>query len=170
MMPICIKQHLSNTWRSNYEKVKQHWRWAEKSTAYKKMLLLEQKVSDGVANVSPRAEVTLNQREENVSQFGKITFPKKFEDVKLVEGSLRKIETPKELMLFKRRGNKHFKEKLKQFDTVNKNFENFPQNPKWKFIMDKNRVLIHIESRDIFYDNENTIARIIKLLFSFMFA
>ena len=84
----------------------------KKALLIKKMLLLEQKVSDGVANVSPRAEATLNQREENVSQFGKITFPKKFEDVKLAEESLRKIETPKELILFKRRGNKHFKKKL----------------------------------------------------------
>ena len=25
MMLICIKQHLSNTWNSVHEKVKQHW-------------------------------------------------------------------------------------------------------------------------------------------------
>ena len=27
MMPICKKQHLSNTWNSIHEKVRQHWRW-----------------------------------------------------------------------------------------------------------------------------------------------
>ena len=27
---ICIKQHLSNTWSSIHEKVKQHWGWVEK--------------------------------------------------------------------------------------------------------------------------------------------
>ena len=26
----CIKQHLSNIWSSNHEKVKQHWGWDEK--------------------------------------------------------------------------------------------------------------------------------------------
>ena len=26
----CIKQHRSNTWRSIYENVKQHWGWVEK--------------------------------------------------------------------------------------------------------------------------------------------
>ena len=30
MMLICIKQHLSNTWTSIHEKVKQHWGWVEK--------------------------------------------------------------------------------------------------------------------------------------------
>ena len=35
-MVICIKQHLSNIWRSIQEKVKQHWGWVEKSVAYKK--------------------------------------------------------------------------------------------------------------------------------------
>ena len=30
MMVICIKQHLSNTWSSIHEKVKQHWGWVEK--------------------------------------------------------------------------------------------------------------------------------------------
>ena len=39
MMLICIKQHLSNIWRSIYEKVKQHWGWVEKSVAYKKMYI-----------------------------------------------------------------------------------------------------------------------------------
>ena len=34
MMPIYIKQHLSNIWKSVHEKVKQHWGWAEKSVAY----------------------------------------------------------------------------------------------------------------------------------------
>ena len=36
VMVICIKQHLSDIWSSNYEKVKQHWGWAEKRVAYKK--------------------------------------------------------------------------------------------------------------------------------------
>ena len=31
---ICLKQHLSNIWNSIQEKVKQHWDWVEKSTAY----------------------------------------------------------------------------------------------------------------------------------------
>ena len=35
MMVICIKQQLSNIWRSIYEKVKQHWGWVEKSVACK---------------------------------------------------------------------------------------------------------------------------------------
>ena len=39
MMLICIKQHLSNIWRSIYEKVKQHWGWVEKSVAYKKVYI-----------------------------------------------------------------------------------------------------------------------------------
>ena len=30
MILICIKQHLSNTWSSVYEKVKQHWGSVEK--------------------------------------------------------------------------------------------------------------------------------------------
>ena len=30
MMLTCIKQHLSNTWTSIHEKVKQHWGWVEK--------------------------------------------------------------------------------------------------------------------------------------------
>ena len=30
MMPLCIKQYLSNIWSSIHEKVKQHWSWAEK--------------------------------------------------------------------------------------------------------------------------------------------
>ena len=30
MMLACIKQHLSNTWSSIYEKVKQLWGWVEK--------------------------------------------------------------------------------------------------------------------------------------------
>ena len=30
MMLTCIKQHLSNTWSSNHEKVKQYWGWTEK--------------------------------------------------------------------------------------------------------------------------------------------
>ena len=33
---ICIKQHLSNTWSSVHQEVKQHWGWVEKSVAYKK--------------------------------------------------------------------------------------------------------------------------------------
>ena len=36
MMLICIKQHPSNIWSLVYDKVKQHWGWAEKSVAYKK--------------------------------------------------------------------------------------------------------------------------------------
>ena len=36
MMVICIKQHLSNIWRSVHEKAKQHWGWVEKSFVYKK--------------------------------------------------------------------------------------------------------------------------------------
>ena len=36
MMLICIKQQLSNIWRSIYEKVKQHWGWVERRVAYKK--------------------------------------------------------------------------------------------------------------------------------------
>ena len=39
MMLICIKQHVSNIWRSIYEKVKQHWGWVEKSVAYKKVYI-----------------------------------------------------------------------------------------------------------------------------------
>ena len=35
---VCIKQHLSGTWSSVHEKVKQHWGWAEKSVAYKKSI------------------------------------------------------------------------------------------------------------------------------------
>ena len=31
---VCLKQHLSNIWNSIQEKVKQHWDWVEKSTAY----------------------------------------------------------------------------------------------------------------------------------------
>ena len=30
MVLICVKQHLSNTWSSNHEKVKQHSGWIEK--------------------------------------------------------------------------------------------------------------------------------------------
>ena len=30
MILICIKQHLSNIWRSFHEKVKQRWGWLEK--------------------------------------------------------------------------------------------------------------------------------------------
>ena len=30
MMLLCIKQHLSKTWSSIHEKVKQHWGWVEK--------------------------------------------------------------------------------------------------------------------------------------------
>ena len=33
-MLICIKQHLSNTWRSIHKKIKQHWVWVEKDVAY----------------------------------------------------------------------------------------------------------------------------------------
>ena len=33
---IYIKQHLSNTWNSTHENVKQQWLWAEKSIAWKK--------------------------------------------------------------------------------------------------------------------------------------
>ena len=29
-MIVCTKQHLCNIWSSIYEKVKQHWGWAEK--------------------------------------------------------------------------------------------------------------------------------------------
>ena len=36
MMVICIKQHLSNIWRSVHEKAKQHWGWVEKTVVYKK--------------------------------------------------------------------------------------------------------------------------------------
>ena len=36
MMLICIKQHLSNTWRSIHKKIKQHWVWVEKGVAYVK--------------------------------------------------------------------------------------------------------------------------------------
>ena len=30
MMLICLKQHLSNIWSLNHEKVKQHWGWVKK--------------------------------------------------------------------------------------------------------------------------------------------
>ena len=36
VVTICIKQHLSNTWSSVHEKVKQYSGWAEKNGAYKK--------------------------------------------------------------------------------------------------------------------------------------
>ena len=36
MMLKFIKQHLSNTWSSIHEKVKQDWGWAEKGVANKK--------------------------------------------------------------------------------------------------------------------------------------
>ena len=29
MMLICIKQHLSNIWSSDYENANQHWGWVE---------------------------------------------------------------------------------------------------------------------------------------------
>ena len=38
-MFICIKQHLTKTWSSIHEKVKQHWGWVEKSVAYKKLVV-----------------------------------------------------------------------------------------------------------------------------------
>ena len=37
MMVVCNKQHLSNIWSWIHGKRKQHWGWAEKSVAYKKM-------------------------------------------------------------------------------------------------------------------------------------
>ena len=40
MMVKCIKQHLSNTWSSIYEKVKQQWGWVEGSVAYKKACIV----------------------------------------------------------------------------------------------------------------------------------
>ena len=40
-MIICIKQHLSNIWRSIHEKVKQRWGWLEKKAlVYKKACIL----------------------------------------------------------------------------------------------------------------------------------
>ena len=33
MMLICTKQHVSNTWSSIHEKVKQHWGWVEKKAS-----------------------------------------------------------------------------------------------------------------------------------------
>ena len=39
------KQHLSNIWSSIHEKVRQHWRWAEKSVAYKKRVYYEKSYS-----------------------------------------------------------------------------------------------------------------------------
>ena len=38
MMVICINQHLSNVWSLICEKAKKHWRYVEKSVAYKKRL------------------------------------------------------------------------------------------------------------------------------------
>ena len=35
-MLICIKQHLSNTWRSIHEEVKQHWGCVKKALLIKK--------------------------------------------------------------------------------------------------------------------------------------
>ena len=46
MMVICIKQHLSNIWRSIYEKVKQHWAWIAKSVSYKKSMYFVGKSND----------------------------------------------------------------------------------------------------------------------------
>ena len=42
MMVMCSKQHQSNIWSWIHEKVKQHWRWDEKSFAYikKRVLIL----------------------------------------------------------------------------------------------------------------------------------
>ena len=36
MMPICIKQHLTNSRSSILEKVKQHWGWVEKKVLFNK--------------------------------------------------------------------------------------------------------------------------------------
>ena len=39
MMVMCNKQHLSNIWSWNHDKVKQHWFWIEKSVALKSVYL-----------------------------------------------------------------------------------------------------------------------------------
>ena len=46
-------------------------------------------------------------------------------DIKLIDDSLRKGKTPKELVLFKGGENTILKEKLEQFGAVNMNFANF---------------------------------------------
>ena len=56
-----------------------------------------------------------------------------------------------------------YKENLEQFDVAKMNF---PQSPECEFIMDKNKILIGIESGDIFFDNENTQ----KSIYLFMYA
>ena len=45
MMTICFKQRLSNIWSSIYEKLKQHWGWAEKSVAYKKSVYVTEEAA-----------------------------------------------------------------------------------------------------------------------------
>ena len=42
MMPIYIKQHLSNIWSSIHEKLKQNWGWAKK----KALLIKKACISD----------------------------------------------------------------------------------------------------------------------------
>ena len=56
-----------------------------------------------------------------------------------------------------------YKKNLEQFDVAKMNF---PQSPECEFIMDKNKILIGIESGDIFFDNENTQ----KSIYWFMYA
>ena len=63
----------------------------------------------------PRAEHILNQKDENVSHVGKVTFLEKKQitklDIKSIDGNLKKGETPKNRMLFTGGKNKLFKEK-----------------------------------------------------------
>ena len=65
---------------------------------------------------------------------GNVILPKNFEEItklniRLIDESLRKGETPKELMFLRGGENKMFKEKLEYVDTVNMNFANFLQSP-----------------------------------------
>ena len=47
MMLTCIKQHLSNIWSSIYEKVKQHWGWAEKKAFLMKNSVYSETLKSG---------------------------------------------------------------------------------------------------------------------------
>ena len=83
MMLICIKQHPSNIWSSIHEKVKQHWRWVEKSIAYKKKRKINQ---------TPRMKVLKNKMvPQNVVVKSKMCFSYKNGNTVIVRLRIRPL-------------------------------------------------------------------------------
>ena len=75
--------------------------------------VFEKKVTDDIAKIFPRAESILNQKEEEVSHVGEVTYLEKLEDItkldiKSIDDSLRIEETPKERTIFRDPENKVF--------------------------------------------------------------